>query len=584
MRSHVLSHMPSHERNAIVRLAPAVNHRPAITPLRLPVFVEDADEAYVLSRRLARGASPRHTRFVVFLLVPLLILQPFVRVYAQEAEVSDSAFAPEPPAASTPTVADVAEIPVESIPPDAGAGSPEPSATKNPLYEGQEEVPIDTGIDTGEVNPQSADSEMGTDENIPVGELGETENQPEDQGDGIPVDTDKEPAFEEEHDEIPSEDVVIGGETGTSTEKSASSESSEDVEETHSSDEEQAETAQVTFPESSETLSPIDVALAQREEQLRAELRREIEREYARGCVSLDGVGYYCLRPEEVRSIESLRPSASVSSVFAETDPMGSDREIYAMFAGERLQLSFNNEEDAFPTKDLAGTSVVWQGQRGGRWQIFFASFASGTPRIVQLTNAPENNFNPRVEGEMIVWQTWMDGNWDIVLARPHRGEPRRAEDLPEMNRLLGVSPDWDITRVSMDPAHDMFPALAGGIVTWQRAESGGWSLFAYSPETNIETRVSDPGKKSENARFTLVYEEEDEGGFRRMVGYDVATGEHIDLTEEARRVPDRGAPYVPQVPVEGSDQAALPSLGGASVRTTEETSGEPDAPSSNDL
>lgn len=544
--------MITNDRTNVVRLGPAPR-RPTggdFVPLRIPAFVDEVHEEHLPPQRMARTRSVSGpSRLAVFLLIPLLILQPFVRVYAEEL-----------PEATSPT------------PSSVDASQQEPSQAEAQISEIVPTTSDETGSEEGETNIPAEPSEGSGDTETGVQDdsVSEEENKAEE----TPSSTDEAATSTEQ-----------GGEPATSTKSVVVFQPEPEVdssvpEETLMIEEPVSDSSEVTIPEGpSEQAVTLDAVIAEKEERLRAELRSQIEREFTKGCVSLDGVGYYCLKPDQFRSIDSLAPSKTVSAVSAEQDPAGTDKEIFAVYAGERVQLTANAEEDAFPAKDFGGRSVVWQGMRGGRWQIFFASFASGTPVIVQVTNGSENNFHPRVEGETLVWQAWMDGNWEVVMARPHRGEPRKAEELPEMNRYLGINPDWDVTRISMNPAHDMFPSITSGIVTWQRFEGGGWAVYAYSIETSVETRISDAGAKSENARFTLVYEEEGEDGKRRMIGYDVATGERVDLTEAARRTPERRTPYVPEVPVDGSDQAALPASGTSSPRISEKQNDEPGAP-----
>lgn len=558
--------MSANERQPVVRLTRAPLHRHDEFPaLRLPAFVDEVDYGGIplkLSPRLSYRTSSS-SRTLVLILVPMLILQPFVRVQAEE--VTDTPLAPSGSSVESSPVADInptearTEVPAASDDTSGQIVITEEAPTNGTADLIPEEEPTTTEENTA---PNDDTSVLGEEPTTVAEGIGDENASSTESTDGIaPVgegattsDDLLQPPVTEEEESAPAEEA--------------------------DSSEAEAGAEDVTVPLGPSEVAPeggisLDAILAERERNMRAELRAEVEREFTKGCIALDGIGYYCLKPEELRSLESLAPSRAVSSVSVETDPSGGDREIFAEYAGERFQLTSNTEDDAFPAKDLSGKSVVWQGQRDGRWQIFFASFASDTPRIVQITNGSENNFNPRVEGDTVVWQTWIDGNWEIVLARAHRGEPRRIENLPPINIALGIGPDWDVTRVTMNPAHDMFPSISSGIVTWQRSESGGWSVFAYSPETNVETRVSSAGAKSENARFTVVYEEEDEKGRVRLIGYDVATGERIDLSEEAKRLPDRSRPYVPVVPVAGTDQAALPT-GTTTARALEEENGEP--------
>jgi beta propeller repeat protein len=298
-----------------------------------------------------------------------------------------------------------------------------------------------------------------------------------------------------------------------------------------------------------------------REELLRRELRKEVEAEFTKGCVSLEHSGYYCLKDTERGWSGDLSPSMGITAVSSESDTKGSDKEIFVTKGGQKIQLTDNEQEDAFPAFDFDGNTVVWQEMNNGRWQIFYAEVASATPEVHQLTNSMESNFNPTVHSGVIAWQGWVDGNWEIFLARPRTGEPALSiEQLTPEHRLVGVNGDWDVERLTTNATHDMFPAIAGDLVTWQSYEAGNWGIVAYSLKTGTLTRVSDGTKKSERPRFALLWEEEGSGGNMHMKGYDIASGKTTDLTDEAKRVPDAPKSIPPAAPITGTDQAALPS------------------------
>jgi len=299
-----------------------------------------------------------------------------------------------------------------------------------------------------------------------------------------------------------------------------------------------------------------------REELLRRELRKEVEAEFTKGCVSLEHSGYYCLKDGARGWSGELTPSTGITAVSSEPDAKNTDKEIFVTKGGQRIQLTDNEEEDAFPTFDFVGNTVVWQEMNNGRWQIFYAEVASGTPTVHQLTNSTESNFNPTVHSGVIAWQGWVDGNWEIFLARPRTGEPPLSiGQLTPEHHLVGVNGEWDVERLTTNTTHDMFPAIAGDLITWQSYEAGNWGIVAYSLKTGTQTRVSDGAKKSERPRFALLWNEEGDGGSMHMKGYDIASGKTTDLTDEAKRVPDIPKPTQPVAPITGSDQAALPSV-----------------------
>jgi beta propeller repeat protein len=492
----------------------------------------------------------------------MLLLQPFIRVYAADETVA---------AVGSPTeVINVSpQTQVQVLAPDGEqTQSGAPSGSDIPTIERE-----------GEVEAQSADlASSSTEASLDV-------------------------ALSENMDLVLEPTVVATStETSTSTENASSTDTLLDIESgtsTHGTDQstttikdENASSTQVVDEMSSTTDAEttideevvedsvpsinVDQLLQEREDQLRESLRKQVEAEYANGCVSLDNVGYYCLKSDAPKFQGDLIPSDTISDVTAEIEPGGSDKEIFATKKGERIQLTSNEWEDSFPARDLSGKSVVWQGQKEGRWQIFYASFASATPKIIQLTQGSESNFNPKVEGDTIVWQSWIDNNWEIYLARPFAGVRDTEKSLPEDNLRVGVDGAWEVKRITTALAHDMFPSISNDVVTWQRAENNGWSIYAYSVNSGITTRITDDGSHAEHPRFTLVWDEGGEDGTRRLMSYDLASGERQDLTQQAQQAPYQ-RPYTPTAPVEAPDQAALPATAGASTAKIENGNGDGD-------
>jgi hypothetical protein len=134
---------------------------------------------------------------------------------------------------------------------------------------------------------------------------------------------------------------------------------------------------------------------------------------------------------------------------------------------------------------------------------------------------------------------------------------------------MLGIDNTWHVTRLTTNDTHDMFPAIAAGLVTWQSSQGGSWNVYAYSIKTGATTQLSHDGIKSENPRFAVTWDEHDANGNARMVGYDIASGKTIDISNEARNTPSGSAPYRPtETPISQPNQAALPPTGGTGTTT----------------
>lgn len=479
-----------------------------------PVFVDEIKDVFIEEQEIISVRHIRAQQVLSFVLIPLLLFQPFVRVYAAEEVVTSVDSLQESPASTLPAQDAVSTLNttenIEVSPETSSAGmetSLEPVATSTP-----EETSLpQNATDTASTTDLTQASDQGTTTDI-VSTTGDT------------------PSTETVSESLPQEE-----QTDTLEEEVVSTSSQ---------------------PAESPAIN-IDQLMQEREQVLREQLRKQVEEEFTKGCTTLDGTGYYCLKGDVPKFSGDLSPSREVGEVTADVSIEGSDKEIFVMRGGVRVQLTNNDREDAFPAKDLAGSRVVWQGMVDGRWQIFTAVMASDTPEVVQLTRGGENNFNPRTEGGVIVWQAWINNNWEVVLVKPHQGTPRTIEDrLSDEQIALGVDGAWDVQRVTTDVAHDMFPSVANGVVTWQKAENNGWSIYAYGIDSQVVTKISSGNAKSERPRFAVVWDEDGADG-RKLMSYDLATGETNDLTQRAREAPYQ-RPYTPEAPVAAGDQAAF--------------------------
>ena len=141
------------------------------------------------------------------------------------------------------------------------------------------------------------------------------------------------------------------------------------------------------------------VIIKQKEDSMRASIRKEVEGEFSKGCLTIDSIGYYCLKDPKGQS-GSLTPSEVVTGVNAQVGEGSAYKQIFMTKGGASIALTHDLWDDAFPSIDVSGKSIVWQGNVNGRWQIFFANAAtSSAPAVIALTHSNESNFNPRVDG-----------------------------------------------------------------------------------------------------------------------------------------------------------------------------------------
>jgi len=517
------------------------------------------------------------SKFAVILIVPVLIFRPLLPLYA-----ADESVAPAPveiaPVAEVLVPVEVAPVAEVSLPVET---TPAPEVTPEEAVTPEESLPVsttDAPVDT-------VTTEIPT-ELPPVTEI---------PAEVVPAETET-PSTATTSEVIP-EDVPAAGEVfGDSTVASSTPEVIEtpaSVEVSPTITEEIAtptteEVATIEEVAPTEEVQPEEVVapeltkeeiiareLESRSITMRQELKKEIEADVLKGCLTLDGVGYYCLK-DDARAVASGTPSQAITAVHTDVVVGGTDKEIIAERGTETIRLTDNEVEDAFPAKDVGGTHVVWQTQEAGRWQIYFADLSaqagvsSSSPTILQLTHGTESNFNPRVDGESVVWQGWADGNWEIFLADKLSSTSYYAADkMPKLNTMLGIDGTWHVVRITQNSVHDMFPAISGGLVTWQSFEGGVWSVYAYSVTSGKTTKLSDDGAKSENPRFAVTWDERGANGETRMVGYDIATGGKVDMTEAARNVIDDNKPYVPQTPHPAPEPLALPGTASTTGTST---------------
>lgn len=235
-------------------------------------------------------------------------------------------------------------------------------------------------------------------------------------------------------------------------------------------------------------------------------------------CVSVQDGAYYCTK-KSVSTENTARPMQR-AEVFVAKDGDG-DTEIYFQNDGQTRKISDNVYDDDAPMYDPTSGRIVWHGNVNDRYQIFVYDPADET--VHQITHDGYNNTNPYIDGGVLVWQAWVDENWEIMSVNVGAGY-----DALEVTRLSG----------SGNP--DMFPKVYGDFVTWQSRVNDAWRSVGLNIQTGEQTDLG-AGTQGDvsAARLVLLVERRNENGDVERVGYDVDSGDEIELgTKEKDQVP----------------------------------------------
>ncbi len=92
--------------------------------------------------------------------------------------------------------------------------------------------------------------------------------------------------------------------------------------------------------------------------------------------------------------------------------------------AAWQLRLTTNDFDQKYPA--ISGTSVVWQDNRNGNWDIYLYDGATGQTR--QLTDEAADQENPQIAGRYVVWEDYRNSvrqkeNPDIYMLDLETGE-----------------------------------------------------------------------------------------------------------------------------------------------------------------
>lgn len=254
---------------------------------------------------------------------------------------------------------------------------------------------------------------------------------------------------------------------------------------------------------------------------------------------------FYCIKEGPTRE----RMSGDVQ-VYAEKDREG-DKEIYYFDGTEVVRITNNSYDDFAPVYDDETRRIVWHAMINDRLQIMLHEIPTNTTR--QITTSRENSSTPSIAGDTVVWQEWVETNWEIMMTDvDNDGQP------------------FEIERLTDNAVHDMFPVAYDDLITWQSERGGVWEVVVYDIRTGKKRSVEKTeDTKYENPRFVLLFDSKHENGDVETIGYDLDSGEMMELGTTSMP-----APREPITPKEETPEAVLREASGT-TQVKVETDGD---------
>jgi beta propeller repeat protein len=237
---------------------------------------------------------------------------------------------------------------------------------------------------------------------------------------------------------------------------------------------------------------------------------------------------FYCVATGPIR-----QPSGD-PRVYAEKDREG-DKEIFYFDGVDVARITNNGYDDFAPVFDEETKRIVWQAMVSDRLQIMVHELETNITR--QITTSRHNSSNPDIAGDIVVWQEWIGTNWEVMQTNVNTdGAPFEIEQLTD------------------NAVHDMFPQIYEGLVTWQREKGDSWEVVLFDESTEkTRTLEKDENTKYDNPRFVLLFDSTHDNGDVETIGYDLETGDMMELGTKANRdpfIPVSPKDEVPDVPV----------------------------------
>jgi beta propeller repeat protein len=232
-------------------------------------------------------------------------------------------------------------------------------------------------------------------------------------------------------------------------------------------------------------------------------------------CMLVSEGEFYCVASGPERQLMQ-----GDESVYAEKDREG-DREIYYFDGVEVIRITNNSYDDFAPMYDEETKRIVWQAMINDRLQILVHELTTNMTR--QITSSRQNSSNPSILGDIVVWQEWVDTNWEIM-----------------MTDVDNDGQEFDVTRLTDNVVHDMFPAVYDDLITWQSERGSSWEVVVYDIQTQKRHTLekSADNTKYENPRFVLLFDSKHDNGDVETIGYDLDSGEMMELGTKANPQP----------------------------------------------
>jgi len=171
----------------------------------------------------------------------------------------------------------------------------------------------------------------------------------------------------------------------------------------------------------------------------------------------------------------------------------------------------------------ISATTVVWQDQRHGVWDIYYRELIAGA--ATRLTTGAVDHQWPAIDGTTVVWQDYRNGKWDIY-----------GYDLTTKQEFV----------VATDPGSKERPAVSGDWIAWQDNRNGNWDIYAYNRQTQETIQVTSHERDQIHPALsgnTLVWEDY-RHGLAAIYRYDLA------IRIETRVTPDPAGHTNPAVSV----------------------------------
>ncbi len=257
-------------------------------------------------------------------------------------------------------------------------------------------------------------------------------------------------------------------------------------------------------------------------------------------CTTVGDGTFYCTKTEATPEV------IHTDRIFSAVDAEG-DKEIYVEKDGEVGAITDNHYDDDAPYYDEGSDSAVWHRLVDGRYQIISYDFSE--EEETQLTHDRYNNMQPSRYGDATVWQGWVGDDWEVFML---------VND--------------ELTMLTDNTTHDINPSINGTHVVWQSFENNVWMMKVYDLRTEETRTIEDTGGGSiENPRFVLVYDSKQDTGDIATRGYDLKSGEVIDLASEPVSVPDE----IPDPDQTGEERALVTTITQLKPKTEDEADGD---------